>query len=145
MRTTLKIDDDVLQAARNLAAVQEETIGEIISLLARRGLAPRVPGKIDRQFPVFEVSDDAAPLTSALIQRAPDDKESRRFSTSTSFWLSRGRTTYTTMLRSHGSSQTKAVGRRARSLRTGLYAFVRTHVSRRKPNHRPTRCSSSSG
>ena len=75
MRTTLKIDDDVLQAARDLATVQEKTIGEIVSQLARRGLAPRVPRKVDRQFPVFEVSDEAAPLTSELVQRALDDKE----------------------------------------------------------------------
>ena len=68
MRTTLKIDDDVLEAARHLAIVQEKTIGEIISQLARRG-------KVDRQFPVFEVSDEAAPLTSELVQRALDDNE----------------------------------------------------------------------
>ncbi|TDI38753.1 MAG: antitoxin [Acidobacteria bacterium] len=75
MRTTLKIDDDVLQAARNLATVQEKTVGEVISQLARRGLAPRVPREVDRQFPVFEVADEAAPLTSELVRRSLDDAE----------------------------------------------------------------------
>ena len=75
MRTTLKIDDDVLDAARSLAAVQEKTIGEIISQLARRGLAPQAQRKVDKQFPVFDVSDEATPLTSELVQRALDDKE----------------------------------------------------------------------
>jgi hypothetical protein len=39
VRTTLDVADDVLQAARELAAVRGETIGAVISDLARRGLA----------------------------------------------------------------------------------------------------------
>ena len=42
MRTTLDIDDDVLEAARDLARRQMKTAGRVISELARRGLsAPR--------------------------------------------------------------------------------------------------------
>ncbi|MGH9412078.1 MAG: CopG family transcriptional regulator, partial [Vicinamibacterales bacterium] len=40
MRTTLDIDDDILQAAKELAAMQRSTTGKVISQLARRGLAP---------------------------------------------------------------------------------------------------------
>jgi hypothetical protein len=40
MRTTLDIADDVLQAARERAQREKKTIGEMISDLARRGLAP---------------------------------------------------------------------------------------------------------
>jgi hypothetical protein len=40
MRTTLAIDDDVLVAARHLADREGKSIGEVISALARRGLAP---------------------------------------------------------------------------------------------------------
>ena len=39
MRTTMDIDDDVLQAAKELAAKQKLTAGKIISTLARRALA----------------------------------------------------------------------------------------------------------
>ena len=39
MRTTLNIKDDVLQAARELARREGSTAGEVISSLARRGLA----------------------------------------------------------------------------------------------------------
>ena len=39
MRTTLDIDEDVLQAARGLAKRERRTIGELLSELARRGLA----------------------------------------------------------------------------------------------------------
>jgi len=44
MRTTLNIEDDVLQAARELAQREGSTAGQIISSLARRGLAAP-PGK----------------------------------------------------------------------------------------------------
>lgn len=40
MRTTLDIDDDVLQAAKEIAASRRSTMGKVISDLARRGLAP---------------------------------------------------------------------------------------------------------
>jgi hypothetical protein len=38
MRTTLDIEDDVLQAAKELAARAGSTAGKILSSLARRGL-----------------------------------------------------------------------------------------------------------
>lgn len=38
MRTTLSIDDDVLQVAKTLAAQQQRTVGEVISDLARQSL-----------------------------------------------------------------------------------------------------------
>ena len=40
MRTTLTIDDDILVAARGLAARQQKTIGEVISALSRQALQP---------------------------------------------------------------------------------------------------------
>ena len=44
MRTTLDIEDDVLQAAKELAQREGGTAGQVISTLARRGLA-RPPAK----------------------------------------------------------------------------------------------------
>jgi hypothetical protein len=38
MRTTLDIEDDVLQAARELAQREGATVGEVVSKLARKGL-----------------------------------------------------------------------------------------------------------
>jgi hypothetical protein len=40
MRTTLDIDEDVLQAAKELAAVRGRTAGQVLSELARAGLTP---------------------------------------------------------------------------------------------------------
>ena len=38
MRTTLDIDDDILRAAKELAAGQKKTAGKVLSELARIGL-----------------------------------------------------------------------------------------------------------
>ena len=46
MRTTLDIEDDVLQAAKELARREGATAGQIISTLARRGLAAS-PAKLE--------------------------------------------------------------------------------------------------
>jgi hypothetical protein len=49
MRTTLDIEDDVLQAAKELAARDGSTAGRVISALARRGLlVPEGKGKVSR-------------------------------------------------------------------------------------------------
>lgn len=42
MRTTLDIEDDVLQAAKELARRDGSTAGQVISSLARRGLTTPV-------------------------------------------------------------------------------------------------------
>jgi hypothetical protein len=41
VRTTLDIDDDVLQAAKELAANRRKTTGKVLSDLARQALEPR--------------------------------------------------------------------------------------------------------
>jgi hypothetical protein len=40
MRTTLSIDDDILAAAKEIAATENKTIGEVISALARQAMRP---------------------------------------------------------------------------------------------------------
>ncbi len=48
MRTTLDIEDDVLQAAKELAQREGGTAGQVLSTLARRGLALPVSGRKSR-------------------------------------------------------------------------------------------------
>jgi hypothetical protein len=43
MRTTLDIEDDVLQAARELAQREGSTTGRVLSALARQGLGSQAP------------------------------------------------------------------------------------------------------
>ena len=53
MRTTLDIADDVLQAAKEIAAVRGRTAGDVISELARLGLAPSRPARLRNGVPVL--------------------------------------------------------------------------------------------
>lgn len=43
MRTTLDLDEDVLQAAKELAAVHRVTAGKMVSNLVRKALTPPGP------------------------------------------------------------------------------------------------------
>jgi hypothetical protein len=74
MRTTLEIDDDVLQAARSIAAAENKNIGQALSELARRGLAPRNHSKTRSGFPVFDVAPDAPPITLEMVKAALDEE-----------------------------------------------------------------------
>lgn len=78
MRTTLNLDDDVYEAAKALARSGKETIGRVLSRLARRGLAPsRVSAKRTRSgFPVFDLPAGSPPVTPETVARALDEDES---------------------------------------------------------------------
>jgi hypothetical protein len=73
VRTTLDIDDDVLAAARALAAAEKMSTGKVLSRLARRGLAPRANARRHKGFPVFPVARDAPPLTPDMVRRGAED------------------------------------------------------------------------
>ena len=55
MRTTLDIENDVLDCAKSLAAARGVSIGCALSKLARRGVAARTPICSRNGFPVFQV------------------------------------------------------------------------------------------
>lgn len=72
MRTTLAIDDDVLEAARSLSEASGKSLGEVISELARCGLAPR-PQETDDKFPVFSASRGTRSITLEVVQKALEE------------------------------------------------------------------------
>lgn len=72
MRTTLNIDEDVVAAARELAAGEHRSLGAVISQLARRGLTPaRV--EADDGLPVIRVPPGTPPITPEIVRRALDE------------------------------------------------------------------------
>jgi hypothetical protein len=72
MRTTLNIDEDVVVAARELAAGEHRSLGSVISELARRGLMPsRV--EVDDGLPVLRVPAGMPPITPEMVRRAVDE------------------------------------------------------------------------
>lgn len=73
MRTTLNIDDDILEAAKSIAGEQKLPVGAVLSELARRGLHwPDADRRRQKGFPVFDVSGDSAPLTLDRVERHRD-------------------------------------------------------------------------
>jgi len=72
MRTTLDIDDDVIAAARELAAGERRSLGAVISALARRGLTP-AQVEAEDGLPVIRVPAGTPPITPEMVRRALDE------------------------------------------------------------------------
>lgn len=71
-RTTLEIDDDVVVAARELAAEGGRSLGAVISELARRGLTPaRV--EVEGDLPVIRVPAGTPAITPQMVRRGLDE------------------------------------------------------------------------
>lgn len=75
MRTTLAIDDDILAAAKHLAAREQKSVGEVISALARQGLARTSRGpKVERNgIPLLPSRKAATPVTLELVNQLRDE------------------------------------------------------------------------
>ena len=72
MRTTLNLDDDVVAAAKELAAGERRSLGAVVSELARRGLSPaRVEAEGD--LPVIRVPAGTPVITPEMVRRALDE------------------------------------------------------------------------
>jgi hypothetical protein len=76
MRTTLSLDDDVLAAARHLAAREQKTVGEVVSALARQGLARTArSSRVERNgIPLLAASRDAKPVTLEFVNQLRDEQ-----------------------------------------------------------------------
>ncbi|HWX44413.1 MAG TPA: hypothetical protein VNY52_03720 [Solirubrobacteraceae bacterium] len=72
MRTTLQIDDDIVAAARELAAGERRSLGAVISELARRGLTPARVETADG-LPVIRVPAGTPAITPEMVRRALED------------------------------------------------------------------------
>ena len=75
MRTTLDIDDDVLQAAKALAEAHRKTAGQVISDLARQALQPKTSWTLRNGVPVLPRVPGARVMTDADIKRWLDEDD----------------------------------------------------------------------
>ena len=74
MRTTLDIDEDVLQAAKELAASRSSTAGRVLSDLARKALQPGRTPRVRNGVPLMPRRPKGAPRpTMALVNRLRDE------------------------------------------------------------------------
>jgi hypothetical protein len=72
MRTTLAIDDDVLDAAKAIAQQERRSIGEVVSALARRALQ-RPPSGAERNGVPLLSPRGAALVTLELVNALRDE------------------------------------------------------------------------
>jgi len=74
VRTTLAIDDDVLAAAREMAATERKSIGEVISTLARQAMRPTPSIRATRNgVPLLPVRPGAPRVTSELVRQLQEE------------------------------------------------------------------------
>jgi hypothetical protein len=74
MRTTLDIDADVLETAKELAARRGTTAGRVLSDLARSALAPRDDaGRRRNGVPILARNKKAEIVTPEVVNRLRDE------------------------------------------------------------------------
>lgn len=74
MRTTLDIDDDVLQAAKELAALRGKTAGQVLSELARQSLTPSQSMRVRNGVPLLPRRPAGRPRpTMRLVNELRDE------------------------------------------------------------------------
>lgn len=73
MRTTLDLEDDLLQLARNLAREQGRTIGQVVSQLARQGLGAAKPAATRNGIPLLRPKRATRKPTLELVNQLRDE------------------------------------------------------------------------
>jgi hypothetical protein len=74
MRTTLDVDDDVLQAAKEIAANRQTTAGRVLSDLARKALTPSQHGRVRNGVPLMPRRRKGSPRpTMEKVNRLRDE------------------------------------------------------------------------
>lgn len=75
MRTTLDLDDDVLQAAKELADVHRVTAGKMVSNLVRKALMPTEPlPKMRNGVPLLPRRPGQQIMTMKLVNELRDEE-----------------------------------------------------------------------
>jgi hypothetical protein len=74
MRTTLELDDDLVNTAKDLARQQGSTLGRVISDLALQSLAAQAPPKYRNGFRVLVPRPGAPRADLELVNRLRDEE-----------------------------------------------------------------------
>ena len=73
VRTTLEIDDDLIQVAKQLGQQRGLTMGQVISELAREALEPKSRSRVRNGVPLFAPRPGASKRHLALVNRLRDE------------------------------------------------------------------------
>lgn len=79
MRTTLDIDEDVINAVKAIAEAQKSSSGKVISELARASLKPRrnrpIKYRTRNGVPLFPHRPGGKPVTSEMVKRLQEETD----------------------------------------------------------------------
>jgi hypothetical protein len=76
MRTTVDLDEDVVQVARDLAQERDQSLGRVLSDLVRRGLQPGPNPRIRRGgIPILSRKPGARPVTARVVKNLLESEE----------------------------------------------------------------------
>lgn len=73
MRTTVDLDDDVLEIARSLASHRKQSLGRVISDTFRKNIQPVGHEPIRNGIRVIQRPAEAAPVTLDLVNHLRDE------------------------------------------------------------------------
>lgn len=73
MRTTLSLDDDVLEEAKSYAKARNLAMGKAVSELVRRGLQAPLRTRVVNGFHVVDLPAGSPTVTSADVKRLQDE------------------------------------------------------------------------
>jgi hypothetical protein len=73
MRTTITIDDDVLEAAKAIAHQRSETVGKVVSELARNSLRPPAASAERNGIRLLPVRRADAVVTADIVNALRDE------------------------------------------------------------------------
>ena len=70
MRTTVDIDEDILRTAKAIARDSDQSLGRVLSDLARKGLATRAVEYVEVRngMPLLPRRPDAEPVTLEMVK-----------------------------------------------------------------------------
>lgn len=74
MRTTLELDDDLVNVAKQLANQRDMTMGQVVSELVRKALEPKAAPRMRNGVPLFTPKPGARKPHLALVNRLRDDE-----------------------------------------------------------------------
>ena len=74
MRTTVNLDSDVYEAVTSLAQSSGQSLGKVLSNVARKGLQPKPVKRRKGGLPTFKVSKNAPMIPGDRIQKFWDEE-----------------------------------------------------------------------
>lgn len=75
MRTTLNLDDDVLEMVRQYSEARSVALGKAASELVRKGFTTPTPTRIVNGIVVFDIPPDSPRITSERVQELQSEMD----------------------------------------------------------------------